>query len=192
MTDLKKLKYAQSYMLSLANGADPVSAQPLPQDTCLGKIHLSRCFSFIADILKELLENDGQVQLPERHPFIWSDDLKSHFIITAPPVQIMEFLKPLNDHLTKRYMEKVPPTVITEWLVEQGYLSTITTSNLRRSKRPTPDGNHLDITTEQRNGLRGPYTAILYSASAQRFIVEHFKDIAKRWKNGNKQSVSSE
>jgi len=185
MIDLKKLKYAQAYMVDLANGTDPVSKQPLPQDTCLNNVQISRCFAFVAEVLREVLERDGRVQLPEHNAFVWSDDMKSCFIIADPPVQITDFLKPLNEYFAKRYMKRIPVTAFTDWLAAQGYLVEIMTSGNYRPKRPTPDGTLLGITTEQRTSPHGDYIAILYSADAQRFIVEHLKDIVKRWEKRN-------
>ena len=195
MTDLKKVKYAQAYMTDLANGVDPVSKQTLPNDTCLNNVPLTRCFFFVADVLKQVLENEGQAQPsvhqaqpPDNNAFMVSKELKSCLVVKESLVTITEFIRPLVEYLDKRYIQKIPATAFTEWLVEQGYLVEMTSARNTHPKMPTFTGKNLGITTEQRRSMKDQrlYTAVLYSANAQRFIVEHFEDIVKRWQKAKR------
>ena len=181
MNEIEKLIQAKDYMDKLSNGIDPVSDEVLTKEVLLNNIDLSRCFFFVSDILRQVIENDGfvgrrvggNVKLP---PFALSDDSRSKIEITEKPVMIKYFTENINSLVDIGTMQKLKVTAVTKWLVENGFLDEEIVNEKKR-KIPTKEGEMLGIYSEAREGQYGGYLAILYNESAQRHIVENLDKI---------------
>jgi len=181
MTELEKLIRAKEYMDKLAEGIDPVGGLPLPEDTALNNVRLSRCFFFVSDILRQVIENGGTVSrrsvknaaLP---PFVLPEEMRWQIEISEEPIMITKFTARITDLVDAGSMRKLKVTAFTSWLVEKGYLYEDTV-NEKKNKRPTQAGEGLGIFAEARDGQGGGYIAILYKEKAQRFLIENLDQI---------------
>jgi len=181
MTNMEKLQNAKDFMDKLSNGIDPVSDDLLTQDALLGNIDLSRCFFFISDILRQVIENGGIVGRRVRNnvtlpPFTLSDEQRSKIEVTERPAMIKHFTENINGLIDAASMRKLKVTAVTRWLVEKGLLSEEIIDEKKR-KIPTKKGEKLGIFSEARDGQYGSYLAILYKEPAQRHIVENLEEI---------------
>ena len=62
MTELEKMEHAKQYLDQLADGIDPLTGRELPDDTVLNQVRLSRCFFYVSDVLRRVIENGGKIQ----------------------------------------------------------------------------------------------------------------------------------
>ena len=61
MTELEKIEYAKSFIDKLANGINPLDDSTIKEDEVVNNVRLSRCFFFVSDILRQVIENGGVV-----------------------------------------------------------------------------------------------------------------------------------
>ena len=181
MNDLEKLKHAKAYIDKLAEGLDPISGEVLPTDTALNNVQLSRCFYFVSDVLRQVIENNGAIVRRERQklvlpPFALPGDLRDKIEITETPTMIKHFTGRINDLIDENVMQKLKVTALTAWLSGKGYLCEEIVNDKRR-KRPTKTGEEIGIYSEYREGQYGGYLAILYNESAQRLLVDNLDEI---------------
>ena len=59
MTELEKIERAKMYMDKLANGINPIDDTMAPDDDLINNVRLSRCFFFVSDVLRQVIENGG-------------------------------------------------------------------------------------------------------------------------------------
>ena len=59
MTDLETLERAKTYMEKLANGINPLDNSIIPDNDVVNNVRLSRCFFYIADVLRQVIDNGG-------------------------------------------------------------------------------------------------------------------------------------
>ena len=59
MTELEKIEYAKSFIDKLANGINPLDDSPIPDNDIANNVRLSRCFFYVSDILRQVIENGG-------------------------------------------------------------------------------------------------------------------------------------
>ncbi|MCL2013836.1 MAG: hypothetical protein FWG69_02480 [Oscillospiraceae bacterium] len=181
MTELEKMQRAKEYMDMLADGIDPISGKALDNDSALNNVRLSRCFFYVSDILRQIIENGGiskkvyvkQADLPA---FSMPQELRDKVEITKSPAMIRQFTERLNDLSDLTAMKKLSPTTFTSWLLNKGFLFE-ETFNGRKRKKPTKSGLSLGIMSEEREGLHGGYTATLYSENAQKFLIDNLDEI---------------
>ena len=181
MTNLEKLSNAKDYMDKLSNGINPVSDEMLTKDALLGNIDLSRCFFFVSDVLRQIIENGGVIgnrrqNYSKLEPFNLSDEQREKIEITENPAMIRRFIESINSLIDAETMRKLKVTAVTKWLVDNGLLSEEIFDEKKR-KKPTKKGEKLGIYSEQRESFRGSYLAILYKESAQRHILENLNEI---------------
>ena len=59
MTELEKIEYTKSFIDKLANGINPLDDNPIPENDIANNVRLSRCFFYVSDILRQVIENGG-------------------------------------------------------------------------------------------------------------------------------------
>jgi hypothetical protein len=59
MTELEKIEYAKSFIDKLAEGINPIDNTPIPDGDIANNLRLSRCFFYVSDILRRVIENGG-------------------------------------------------------------------------------------------------------------------------------------
>lgn len=182
MTEIEKLQRAKLYMDKLANGIDPITDRQVPEDSALNNVRLSRCFFYVADILRQVLENGG-TETPNKASkktaqaaFWLSAEQREAFICSAEPISISVLVGKINGMIDAENMKKLAATAVTNWLLSGGYLR-LTESNGRKSRQPTMQGNAVGILTDPRQGQYGEYNIVLYNERAQRFVLDHLDEI---------------
>ena len=95
MTELETLERAKMYMEKLANGINPVDGIPVPDEDVINNVRLSRCFFYVADVLRQVIENGGvspQKKL-KKVPFSLPVEKRSAFVFSTTPIPISEVSK---------------------------------------------------------------------------------------------------
>lgn len=59
MTEIEKIERAKVYMEKLANGINPIDNTMAPDKDIINNVRLSRCFFFVSDVLRQVIENGG-------------------------------------------------------------------------------------------------------------------------------------
>lgn len=182
MTELEKMQRAKMYLDKLANGIDPISNREMPDDTVLNQVRLSRCLFYVSDILRQVIENGGQIGRSVRahkQPFAVTEEMRQNMYYSELPVAISQLMSVVNNLIDVQMTRKLAATTVTGWLVGQGLLRMEVTSDGRTHKLPTEQGMQLGMTTEHRSGQYGEYDIVLYNEQAQRFIVDNLEAIVK-------------
>ena len=183
MTEMAKLLNAKDYMDRLSNGINPVDDEVLTKDALLNNVNLSRCFFYVSDILRQVIENGGAVAKRAQRssmlaPFELPDEMRGKIEITTSPTMIRHLTERINSMIDENTMRKLKVTAVTSWLVQNGFLCE-EIINDRKRKVPTEEGEKLGIYSEAREGHYGSYLAVLYKESAQRHIVNNLEQIIK-------------
>jgi len=58
MSDIEKLQKAKMYMEKLADGINPLDGSVVEENDIVNNIHISRCFFYVADVLRQLIEKE--------------------------------------------------------------------------------------------------------------------------------------
>lgn len=188
MTELEKIEYTKAFIDKLANGINPLDDTPIPEGDIANHVRLSRCFFYVSDILRRVIENGGitapevrttRQKKPEKQEFLLSEEVRATLQASEDPVSVSEIAKHLNELIDQETMKKISAAKINQWLLEQGFLKTIKLANNKQRRTPTQQGSEIGIFTEERNGQYGKYLAVLYSSSAQQFVYDHIDVIAQ-------------
>ena len=178
MTELEKIERAKMYMDKLANGIDPISDTLAPDGDIINQVRLSRCFFFVSDVLRQVLENGGirptaPAKKTPKRPFDLSAEERSRFAYSEQPIPASEIAKRANALATSEDMRKCTYSNITEWLAGLGMMEWVELPTGRRTRRPTQAGREMGISLENRESDRGPYQVVVYDMKAQQFIIDN-------------------
>ncbi len=181
MTELEKIEYAKSFIDKLANGINPLDDSPIPDNDIANNVRLSRCFFYVSDILRQVVENGGirvmKVARQRKKEFSLSDDVRGKIQISKMPLSVSEISKRLNDLVDLETTKKISAVTINNWLMDLQLLDVDVQPNGKNRKMPTEQGKKLGIFTEERTGQYGTYTTVLFSPSAQQFIYDNIDAI---------------
>lgn len=179
MTELETLERAKMYVDKLANGVNPLNDEPVDDADIVNNVRISRCLFFVSSVLEKVIGNGGEVSRAK--------EVKAHFRVdyeklkdmqySETPIGISELTDRISAFKTDEKMKKLPYGKITHWLLDKGFLTLVDIGGGKSAKRPTSAGEEIGILVEWKNGIRGPYEAVLYSISAQHFIVNNLEAI---------------
>lgn len=126
MDKLQIIQRAKSYMEMLSNGVDPISGEVVENDSTLRQERLQKCFSFVSEILEEIIKTNGIVTMSDNestHGYtivkkkaVFSIDLqqKKSIQITNNPIIPSAFVKNVNSVVNTEIMEKLSLTTINK------------------------------------------------------------------------------
>ena len=181
MTELEKIEYAKSFIDKLANGINPIDDTPVKDDDAINNVRLSRCFFFVSDVLRQVIENGGitpPVKLARSIPFEISSEQLKKFEFSEFPISISEIAKRVSVLKEDDNMKNISHKDLTSWLLATNILcEKEDTATGKKTKYPTPQGLEFGISQELRTGPSGEYKATLYNRSAQEFIIDNFEAI---------------
>jgi hypothetical protein len=184
MTELEKIEYAKSFIDKLANGINPLDDPSIPEGDTVNNVRLSRCFFYVSDILRQVIDNGG-VNPPPKTPkvgkqaFSLTDEARAALKVTNTTLTVSEIADYLNDTIDETTTDKISAAAINSWLVDIGFLEVVEMPNGKTRKNPTPDGAELGLITEDRVGQYGAYTIVLFGAPAQTFVYDHVDAIVE-------------
>lgn len=178
MTEFETIQRAKMYMDKLAQGIDPISNQEVPDDSVLNNVRLARCFFYVSDILGQLLANGGVVGGKTKlQPFTITMEQLSKVQISQVPVRVTQLVDMINAVGDNAQMKKLRTTVITDWLVEKGFMEKQSGPDGKSVRVPTQNGFMIGLSMEVRQGQYGEYQAVFYNPAAQQFILDNLTDI---------------
>lgn len=184
MGELDRLKQTKEYIDKLANGVNPVTDETVPEDSIINQVQLVRCFFYLSDVLRRVIENDEaaeQKKKPVKQKLVLSEEFKQRFNFPNKPVTISEFVRAVNGSIDLERMRKLPYRAITGWLKEKGFLIEFVDSLGKTRKMPSEQGALIGISLEKRFGMYGEYTVVLYNDQAQRFILDNIDEILESY-----------
>ena len=180
MTELEIMQRAKMYMDKLSRGIDPLTDRQMPGDTVLNQPRLARCFSYVSDVLDKVIANGGNPgSAPKTQPFTISPEQLAMVRLSPEPVTVSWLVEALIGAVNDPGMRRLSATVITNWLLQQGFLEKRTTADGKNTRVPTANGHAIGMTAETRQGRDGEYQMVLYNLNAQRFVLDHLMEMLK-------------
>ena len=191
MTELEKIAYAKSFIDKLANGINPLDDTHIPEDDIVNNVRLSRCFFYVSDILRQVIDNGGIVSAKstkqKKANFTLTQEERAKIQVYDTYVSIGEIADYLNSLIDTNATKKISSTALNDWLVQVELLEVVELSNGKHRKLPTQQGNDIGIFTEERDGKNGKYIILMFSSGAQQFIYDNIDSIIE---NENKRHSS--
>ena len=189
MTELETLERAKMYMEKLANGINPIDGTLIPDDDVVNNVRISRCFFYVADVLRQVIDNGGvsPQRKPKKEPFTISIDQRTGFDYSTTPIPISEIASRINALSNHENMATLGYAAIRDWMISLGMLEETLDGNGNSVKRPTPHGESIGIQLEARTGNNGPYFVVVYNLDAQHFIIDNLDAIIE-FRNAKKEN----
>lgn len=182
MTELEVMQQAKTYMEKLANGIDPITDREAAEEDVIQNVRLSRCFFYVADVLRQLIEIGGIPQTGgnKKTPFVLPLEKRNMYTFSSYPVTVSVIAQQLNALAEDPTMQKLKTTSITGFLLQSGLLESRMNDRGGKARVPTAAGRELGISTEIRSGQNGDYTAVLYNTDAQKLILDNLDAIIEQ------------
>ena len=180
MTELEIMQHAKDYLDKLAKGIDPLTGREVPEGEIINNVRISRCLFYVADVLRQVIENGGVIGAPAKRgelaPYALPFEARSRYAFGEWPLSVSQIAQRLNELVDLSTMQKLKTTSITKFLLQSGLLFEEEGPS-GKSKCPTEAGWKLGISTQQRSGQNGDYTAVVYDRQGQQFILDNLDAI---------------
>lgn len=174
MTELETMQRVKMYLDKLAQGIDPISNQEIPKDSTLNNVRLARCFFYVSDILGQVIANGGVIGgKPKLQDFAITMEQLRSVQVSQEPVRVTQLIEMISSAVGDPQMKKLRTTVITDWLLEKGFVEKQTGIDGKSIRVPTQNGLMLGMSVQTRQGQYGEYQAVYYNTSAQQFVLDN-------------------
>lgn len=182
MTEFEKMRRAKMYLDKLAGGINPLDDTMLPEGDIVNNVRITRCLHYVSEVLDQVIENERIKSQPKIHkvPFAISNEQLAGYSMPEEPVQISEITSRINALIDTNRMRQLSANTITSWLVSEELLYVVVRPDGKTNKYPTENGYRFGISTVQRTGPSGEYTAILYNSYAQMYILKNMQEIIEK------------
>lgn len=183
--DVKRLDVAIQYIRRMAEGRNPVTNRPAPENEVLTNANVNRCLKFVEEILADVKSAGGNVGIPAKMPRLRRWEISKAFPYEVlkgfrytEDKQISHFLGQIGGLLPEGQEMPVKATMITNWLRENGYLEKRMMEDTgKQNSVPTDAGTALGLYMEKSGFPPNDYYRVFYNEQAQRFIVDNFEKI---------------
>ena len=182
-TELDTMKHAKEYIDKLANGIDPFTDKPVPDDDIINNVKLSRCFFYISGVLAKVIENGGEVKFAysetiTENKCIITDDVRSELIAIDDNVTPKMVNDMINVTLIKHNCGQIKSGTVAKWLTELNLIQRYDDIDGKRRIRVTSVGEEEGLVEERRFTAKGfPYNCILLNKQAQQFVIDNIDAI---------------
>ena len=183
MTELEIMQRAKMYMDKLAQGIDPISDQKVPNDSVLNNVRLARCFFYVSGVLEQIIANGGKVASEKKDFYITQEEL-SRLLPSREELRITQLRERIMNAINDPSRKQLRTTVITDWMIEKGFLTKQTDAAGKSRRLPTPEGEQLGLILREQQGQYGPYQVVRYSKEAQQFVLDHLMEMLREEKEG--------
>lgn len=179
MDEFEVLCKAKTYMDKLANGINPLNDQVLDENDIVNNVKLARCFFYVSNVLRQIIENGGLVKKTKskRTDFNITDKELIKYEYSDEPIPITKVVRRINNLIDQNEMKYLSYKVVSEWLKNIGMLEDANGRYGNARTCPTKIGEEIGISIEKRLGSRGEYFAIYYNRNAQEYIINHIEEI---------------
>ena len=177
MTELEKIAYAKMFIDKLANGINPLDDSVVADGDIVNNVRLSRCFFYVSDILRQVIDNGGVTPMPKekkakKQEFSLSHEQIQRFAYSHEPITATEIINRIIAIGPGEDAKKFPRKKLSAWLISLGLIKEVDVGGKKR-KDPTKAGEELGITLEERVGMYGVYYVTVYDETAQHFIIDN-------------------
>lgn len=174
MTELETTQRAKMYMDKLAQGIDPITNQEMADDSTLNNVRLARCFFYVSDVLGRAIANGGVIGgKPKLQDFSISAEQLAQVRISQESVRVTQLVEMISAVVDNAQMKKLSTAIITNWLLEKGFLEKQTGSDGKSRRVPTQNGLMIGLSTQKRQGQYGEYQTVFYNDQAQQFVLDN-------------------
>ena len=177
MTELEKIAYAGAFLNHLANGVNPLDGTPIPEGDLAANERLSRCFSYVSEVLGQIVENEKRREekrkQPKRKPFTITKEQLKDFQYSEEAITLSAFCRRLEALVDLSKMKRISRTRLPLWLTHLGLLRE--SENAHGIANPTVEGMEIGIVQIVCTDARGSHIANALDLNAQRFVIDHIE-----------------
>ncbi len=183
MNEIDVLRHAKGYIDKLSEGVDPLTDNELPESDIVNNERISKCLSYVSGVLGKVIANGGEIGkrgFLVKKPFSIDQESLSAYAVEERPLTVSEVAGKINELINDEETDRLKASAINNYLMKCGMLYESESISGKKSKRPTDAGRSIGVFTEQRMSHEGiPYTAVIFTAEAQRFVLDNIEGIIK-------------
>lgn len=173
MTELQILRNAKACIEYLANGKDPLTKNPIPENETVRKSGIIKYLNYVANQLEQDILTKEQIQ----NQFAISEERIARFRAENKPVTITQLAGIINTSLQLGENGFIPGDAISQWLESQELLERYITESGSSFRRVATE-KAITYGMENIFYQNGNFKTVIYHPQAQKWIFDSIREIA--------------
>ena len=187
MTELEKIAYAKTFMDKLANGINPLDDSPVADGDLVNNVRMSRCFFFVSDVLRQVIDNGGveqkkkKLKKSERRPFSITPEQRECFEVSPHPISATTLAKNINSlvkDVGEKTMQGISQKKIRQWLINGGMIEQREWEPGCPRLLPTKDGEEIGLVVQIWENYGRISPVVFFTPKAQSFVLDNVEAVA--------------
>lgn len=174
--DIEKLQKARAVLQKMADGVNPLNGQPIEKEHFLQDPRIIRCLFFIADSLKQQIE---EVVYKIRRPdsFTINVEEKSRVQFPAGKIGVNEFSKCVNRIIDLTRSKKLTGVELNKRLKKMGILSEAKTTDGKVGTTVNDKSAGYGFEAERRTFNGNEYEMVLMNDKGKQYLLDNLETI---------------
>ena len=123
MTEADKIAYAKMFIDKLADGINPLDDTRVAESDIVNNARISKCFSYVSDILQKVIDNGGAVSVPakkerkpRKKPYYLLPQQAEQFHFSEEPITGSEIINRIMEVGPQNEVKRFPKKKMLYWL----------------------------------------------------------------------------
>lgn len=177
MSDFEKMDKAKAVLMKIAKGINPLTGEPITDESFLNDPRIIRCFYFTAEVLDNV-RNGAYSRNSRLLSFVISPEQKEQVVLPEGPIGVTEFSKHVNMCIDQSVSRKLTAVELNKRLKKMGVLGEETNSATGKSRTVTNQNSKeygFEMVTRTFNGTE--YDMVVMNDTGKRYLLDHLEEI---------------
>lgn len=177
VSEFEKLDKAKTVLIKIAKGIDPLSGEPINEESFLNDPRIIRCFYFITEVLDNV-SNGTYGKSSKMMRFIISPEQKGIVALPEGLIGVTEFSKHINMCIDQSTSKKLSGVELNKRLKKIGVLGEETNTATGKSRTVTnPDSKEYGFEMITRSFNGSEYDMVVMNDTGKRYLMDHIEEI---------------
>ena len=176
--ELEKIQKAKLVLEKIAGGVNPLTHEPIAQDSFLNEPKIIRCLYFVAEVLDKVVHgaySSGGAKAAAT--FMITPEQKQQILFTPGKIGINEFAKCVNLSLDLNQSKKLTGIELNKRLKKLGVLSEESGPDGKARTVTNPKSPDYGFESEQRTYNGAEYTMVVLNEKGKRYLLDNIESI---------------
>jgi hypothetical protein len=177
VSEFEKVDKAKTVLLKIGKGINPLSGDPINDESFLNDPRIIRCFYFMTEVLDNV-SNGTYGRNGKLMQFVISPEQKGMVVLPEGLIGVTEFSKHINLCIDQSISKKLTGVEINKRLRKIGVLGEETntaTGKSRTVSNPNSKEYGFEMITRTFNGSE--YDMVVMNDTGKRYLMEHLEEI---------------
>ena len=175
--EFDRIEKAKAVLEKIARGIDPLTGEPIGENTFLNDARIIRCFYFVGEILDNVLNGVYSSRGSKLQDFSITPEQKNMVRFTPGKIGVNEFSMNINECIDLSRSKKLTGVELNRRLKKMGLLGEVDTGDGKKRTTLSDESLKYGFETERRSYNGVEYEMVVINDYGKRYLLDNIEAI---------------